>query len=199
MRVWIAIWTGSTVICGRIGAWIAGGPVPRLILLVFVAGFAKGLHRTTELAYTAAGAWIVTAITLGLRPPAAAAAPAAPEKPALTPEAVTAAMHQLAAPHVQLAPLAEHLSTTTAALRTVLGEMGVPIAGGVRMKGHGVSTGVKAEDLPPRSPTAAPGTEGALTSDNNSNNALIVERQAGMSIIRDPADRKRRRTLLRRS
>jgi hypothetical protein len=167
MRVWIAIWTGSALICGRIGAWIAGGPRARLLGLVLAAGFMKGLPGTTHIAYTAAAVWLVTAVVLGLRAPTTQAG----EKPAaLAPEKVTAAMHQLAAPHIQLAPLAEHLSTTTSDLRKALEEMGVPIADGVRMKGRGVSTGVRADDLPPLSPAAAPDTKGPLTSNNNSNN-----------------------------
>lgn len=202
MRVWVAIWTGSTVICGRIGAWIAGGPLARVTGLLLAAGFAKGLPHTTTVAYVAAAAWIVTAVAYGLRTPTQPdceeATEETVEQPKLTADTVTAALHAVAAPHAQLEPAADHLGCTTADLRAVLKEMGVPVAGGVRMKGRGVSTGVREQDLPPLPRDHSPATEGALTSDNNSNNAPTVERQAGMTIIRDPADRKRRRTLLRR-
>lgn len=199
MRVWIAIWTGSTIICGRIGAWIAGGPAVRLLALLLAAGFCKGLPWTTHLMFTGAAGWLATAIVLGLRP--------APEKPAeeqqktaLTPATVTAALHQLAAPHVQLAPLAKHLATTTTDLRKTLTEMGVPVAGGVRMKGRGVSTGVKAKHFPPLSPAAAPAPEGVLTSDNNSNNDGEQRPEKGLrvepiglagAVVHDPAEAHR--------
>lgn len=197
MRVWIAIWTGSTVICGRIGAWIAGGWAPRTLGLLLAAGFLKGVPRTTEIALALAIAWLGYAIVLGLRAPTEDQPAEAVEEPKLSPEKVTAALHQLAAPHVQLVPLAEALDSTTGDLRKALQEMGVPVAGGVRMKGRGVSPGVRADDLPPLSPAATSGPAPVVTCDNNSNNALMVERQAGMSIIRDPADRIRR-TLLRK-
>ena len=199
MRVWVAIWTGSAAICARIGAWIAGGPVPRLIALGLAAGFAKGLPHTTTLVWLTAAAWLVTAVVLGLRSPATTAPEDDGQEPALTPEKVTAALHELAAPHVHLVPVAEALDSTTQDVRKALDEMGVPVTDGVRMKGRGVSPGVRAQDLPPLPRDHSPAAEGVLTSDNNSNNAPTVERQAGMTIIRDPADRKRRRTLLRRS
>jgi hypothetical protein len=180
VRVWVAIWVGSTAICGRIGAWIGKGPLPRLTGLALAAGFAKGLPHTTTLAWLTAAAWLATAIALGLRSPALTAPDDDGQEAALTPERVTAALHELAAPHVQLAPLAEALDSTTQDVRTVLEEMGVPVAGGVRMKGRGVSTGVRADDLPPLSPAAAPGTEGALTSDNNSNNGEESGPQKGL-------------------
>lgn len=92
------------------------------------------------------------------------------EDTALSPVQVAAACHRLAAPHVHLVPLAEALGTTTEKTREALTEMGVPIAGGVRMKGRGVSPGVRAADLPPLSPDQPPDQEGPLTSNNNSNN-----------------------------
>lgn len=126
------------------------------------------------------------------------------EQPLLTPGDVIAAMHQLAAPHVHLALLAEELDTTTQDLRTVLEEMGVPVAGGVRMKGAGVSTGVRAADIPPLSPAASRLREPALTSNNNSNNipesgpreGFRVEPigQAG-AVVHDPAEAHRHQTV----
>ena len=201
MRVWIAIWTGSTVLCGRIGAWIAGGWAPRVLGLLLAAGFLKGVPRTTEIALVLAAGWLVTAIVLGLRAPAVEQ-PAAPvEEPKLTPEKVTAALHQLAAPHVQLAPLAEALGSTTGDTRRVLQGMGVPVAGGVRMKGRGVSTGVKAKHFPPLSPAAAPGPTPVVTSSNNSDEGtpekgLRVEAIGqGGTVVHDPAEAHRHHAL----
>ncbi|MFI2184600.1 hypothetical protein [Streptomyces sioyaensis] len=79
MRVWIAIWVGSTTITRWIAAWIAGGAVLRLFVIVLAAGFAKGLPFTTALCWLAALAWLGLAIHLGLRQ--AAAEEAAKNKP----------------------------------------------------------------------------------------------------------------------
>lgn len=194
MGVWIAIWVGSTMICGRIGAWIAGGAAPRLLAVLLTAGFLKGLPHTTEILWALAAGWLAYAILLGLRSPA----PENAEEPQLSRERVTVALHEVANPHVQLVPLAEHLGTTTEEVRTALTEMGVPIAGGVRMKGRGVSPGVRAVDLPPLSPDGSGRPAAVVTSDNNDNNSVTVEKREGMSIIRVPSERRRRRTLLAR-
>ncbi|WP_030992235.1 hypothetical protein [Streptomyces sp. NRRL S-1813] len=71
MRVWIAIWVGSTTITHWLAAWIAGGAVLRLLVIGLAAGFAKGLPFTTALCWLAALAWLGLAILLGLRQAAA--------------------------------------------------------------------------------------------------------------------------------
>lgn len=208
MRVWIAIWAGSTVICGRIGAWIAGGPAARLLALVLAAGFAKGLPWTTYLVWTGAASWLGTAIVLGLRPtpeqPAGEQGKAA--APPLTIDRLGAAMHEVGAPHAHLKAIAEACGTTPAAVREKLEAAGIPVSSGVRMNGK-VSTGVDRRHFPPvpspgnppLEPPAVAVVVAGQDNNNNDNNALSVETQEGMTIIRDPADRKRRRTLLRRS
>lgn len=79
MRVWIAIWVGSTTITHWLAAWIAGGAVLRLFVIGLAAGFAKGLPFTTALCWLAALTWLSLAIILGLRE--AAAEEAAKKKP----------------------------------------------------------------------------------------------------------------------
>ncbi|NDZ63580.1 hypothetical protein [Streptomyces cyaneofuscatus] len=81
----------------------------------------------------------------------------APAEDPLTREELAAAMHEIGSPHAHLSALATHLDTTPARVREGCAQAGIPIAGGVRMKGAGVSTGVKATDFPPLpSPEATP-------------------------------------------
>jgi hypothetical protein len=79
MRVWIAVWTGSSAITRVICNWIRGGPAPRLIGLALAAGFIKGLPWTTSIAVLLAVGWLFTAITVGLRLPTPTIAPAQPK------------------------------------------------------------------------------------------------------------------------
>jgi hypothetical protein len=79
MRVWIAVWTGSSALTRAICDWIRGGAAPRLLGLFLAAGFIKGLPWTTSIAVLLALGWLLTAIALGLRLPAPAAAAAEPE------------------------------------------------------------------------------------------------------------------------
>lgn len=182
MRVWVAIWVGSTLICRAIAAWIAGGVTLKLIIIVGVAGFVKGLPWTTNIVITVAAGWLLTAIALGLLAPAAEGQPdpsdqATAGPPIPTREELTAALHTVAAPHAHITALAEHLDTSTERVREGLDRAGIPVSGGVRMKGRkaAVSPGVKKDDFPPLSSPNQEATEegvvaGALTSNNNSNN-----------------------------
>ncbi|MFE2218344.1 hypothetical protein ACFW93_41300 [Streptomyces canus] len=69
---------------------------------------------------------------------------------------VLATLRKVAEPHAHLSVVAKALGTDTAHVREVLTTAGVPITD-VRMKGRGVSTGVKAADIPlPRAPLPAP-------------------------------------------
>ncbi|MFH9761331.1 hypothetical protein ACH4MJ_04250 [Streptomyces anulatus] len=80
-----------------------------------------------------------------------------PAEAPLTREQLAVALHEIGAPHAHLAALATHLDTTPARVREGCAHAGIPIAGGVRMKGAGVSTGVRMKDFPPlSSPDAAP-------------------------------------------
>ena len=88
------------------------------------------------------------------------------------------ALHSVGAPHAHITALAEHLGAPNDRVRNALHEAGIPISGGVRMKDRkvAVSPGVKREDFPPLpSPDEDGATEGLLTSNNNSNNAYVLE------------------------
>ncbi|MEV6833507.1 hypothetical protein AB0N17_03080 [Streptomyces sp. NPDC051133] len=88
---------------------------------------------------------------------------------------IVVALHTVGAPHAHITALAEHLGAPNDRVRQALNEVGIPISGGVRMKGRkvAVSPGVKREDFPPLpSPAVADAQEGVLTSNNNSNNAF---------------------------
>lgn len=198
MRIWIAIWVGSAAISRTIAGWLLVAPVLRLLLVLLVAGFVKGLPWTTAIVVTLALVWLVLAVVLGLRAaprPQASESAAPSEEPPATPPAadqeqpagpapleraeLVAALHATAAPHVHLAALAEHLNAPPERVREALREAGIPIAGGVRMKGRGVSTGVKAGDIPPlpADEGPAPGVDvvAGQPSNNNSNNASGFE------------------------
>ncbi|MEL7994289.1 hypothetical protein AAG656_28720 [Streptomyces albidoflavus] len=116
------------------------------------------------------------------------------EAPLPTREELTAALHAVADPHAHTAAVATHLGVPAERVRAGLKAAGIPTTGACRMGGK-PSTGVKAEHIPPLSPSGegAPGVVVAspLTSNNNSNNAPTVERREGMLIIRDPAETHR--------
>ncbi|MFH8744901.1 hypothetical protein ACH4GG_27290 [Streptomyces albidoflavus] len=119
-------------------------------------------------------------------------APAEPPLP--TREELATALHAVADPHAHTAAVATHLGVPAERVRAGLKAAGIPTTGACRMGGK-PSTGVKAEHIPPLSPSGE-ATQGAvvaspLTSNNNSNNAPTVERREGMLIIRDPADTHR--------
>lgn len=207
--VWVAGWTalfdGSSLLCGRIGAWIAGGWALRLGVIVGAALFIKGLPYTRALMWCTAGGWALGALVAGLRDAAVKAKGEEPGEPADTPpltrDELAAAMHQIGAPHAHLSALATHLSTSPERVRAGCQAASIPIEGGVRMKGRGVSTGVKADHFPPLpSPTGAepaPVVVAGQTDNNNSNNGLEVEQRQGMTIIRNLAERHRKHRVQR--
>ncbi|MFJ7049027.1 hypothetical protein ACIQVC_37315 [Streptomyces sp. NPDC101112] len=228
MRLWIAIWVGSTAICRAIAAWIAGGVALKLTLIALAAGFIKGLPWTTDIVCAAAAVWFLVAVVIGARSPvtlavlkqttpkpsatpreepaAEAAIETAEEPPALTPERLVKALHQVGAPHAHTSALADHLGAPAEAVREALRAAGIPLSGGVRMKGRpvAVSPGVKAGDFPPLpSPTKEATQEepvaGALTSNNNSNNTVRPGLEEGPTIVQDEDNPHRWRVLRTRS
>lgn len=69
MRVWLAIWVGSTRITREIAAWVLGGVVLRPICLAAAALFLKGWPGWDIVTPLCALAWLGGAIVLGLRAP----------------------------------------------------------------------------------------------------------------------------------
>ncbi|WP_426404231.1 hypothetical protein ACN9M0_24840 [Streptomyces sp. R-07] len=197
MRVWIAVWDGSTLICRTIAAWIAGGVAARLVALLLLAGFLKGLPWTTQIAFSAAVAWLATAVIQGLRHPSLPAAEEQPDPPAgeeatdVLPgrEDLATALHSIGAPHAHLAVLAEHLGLSPAHTREALTEAGIPIDA-CRMKGRGSSTGVKAEDFPPLpSPASTPSEAVVAPGQSDNNNGKRVRRWPWGHTVTDPTER----------
>lgn len=194
MRVWIAVWTGSSALAGAMGEWLRQGIALRLLGLLLTAGFVKGLPWTTRITVLAAVGWLMAAIVLGLRLPMPGAAPAeVPAEPtgdALPDVAVlAAALHEVGAPHAHLAVLADHMSLSPAHVREALTAAEIPI-GPCRMKGRGSSTGVKAEDFPPLPSPASDTPEGVVAAgQSNNNNAARVRRWPWGHTVTNPAER----------
>lgn len=84
-----------------------------------------------------------------------------PKTPPVSPVALVAAVRDVGTPHAQLKPLAEHLGTTTDAVRAAAAGLGWAVKD-VRMQGRSASAGLRWDDCP--SPTIlapSPGVVGA--------------------------------------
>lgn len=164
MRVWIAIWTGSTIISRRLADVIGGGSggasVFKLVLLFGGALFAKGLPWTKNLCWALALAWLGTAIYLGLRQAdseekaKAATQPAAPGTKAradLTRDETIERLHRLLGEKggVHLARLAEDLGCGIPQVRALLARHTIRVRPVVRAPGRGPTVGVHRTDIPP--------------------------------------------------
>lgn len=192
MRVWIAVFTGSSKIAETIAAWIARRYVLHTASAFGGALFIKGLPWTWNIITAATVAWLITAVGIGLRLPdptapadqpstepedegtsESEAADPAPSSDGWTVEELAIALHAIGSPHAHISALAERLKAPTERVREALTEAHITISGGVRMAGRpvAVSTGVKSSDFPPHpTPTQKGPTEGVLTSNNNDNN-----------------------------
>jgi hypothetical protein len=219
MRVWIAVFTGSSRISTAIAGWLLGGGawavLGKLLLVLVAAGILKGTPWTTNAVLLAALVWLTVAVVLGLREevtvtvaakgkttPAEASPEAAEQAPALTRERLVQALHEVGSPHAHTSALAEHLKAPAEAVRQALDEARIPRSGGVRMKGRpvAVSPGVKRSDFPPLpSPTEEAPQEGVLTSNNNSNNTGQKDPGEGASIVQDETNPNRWHILRARS
>lgn len=85
--------------------------------------------------------------------------PAAAEQPKVwpvSPVELVAAVRDVGTPHAQLKPLAEHLRTTTDAVRAAAAGIGWPVKD-VRMEGRSSSAGLRWDDCPSPPPMAPPG------------------------------------------
>ncbi|MFF3928582.1 hypothetical protein [Streptomyces hirsutus] len=226
------IWRRAT---GWLGKASGAGWLLRLAVLLAVAAVlrkivtavAVGMYARVEsgavpwLMWGAAGMWVVAAYrcsrddwepkkpaakeeTAAEQPaPATESAPAGP--PPVSPVALVAAVRDIGTPHAQLKPLAEHLGTTTDAVRAAAAEIGWPVKD-VRMQGRSSTAGLRWDDCP--SPTIlapSPGVVGAgQPADDNDDDSdregpqkgIDVRRTNGGLIIYDLADRHRRRGIV---
>jgi hypothetical protein len=71
----------------------------------------------------------------------------APGAPPVSSVELVAAVRDIGTPHAQLKPLAEHLRTTTDAVRAAAAEVGWPVKD-VRMQGRSASAGLRWDDCP---------------------------------------------------
>jgi hypothetical protein len=201
------------------------------VLRKVVVAVAAGVYLRVEsgawawLLWVAAGLWIVAAYRCGRdgwepkRPavpdtdeqlPAeeepATAVESSPGPPPVSPVALVAAVRDIGTPHAQLKPLAEHLGTTTDAVRAAAAGIGWPVKD-VRMEGRSSSAGLRWDDCP--SPTIlAPSSTvvgaGQPADDNDDDTGgegpekgVRVVRTNGGLIVYDLADRHRRRGIVR--
>lgn len=198
-----------------------------ILLRKIVTGIAGGVYRRIEsgawswMLWPAVLLWLIAAYRAG-RPdwkpktPAAAAAeepepeaenppasatssteqtPAGP--PPVSPVALVAAVRDIGTPHAQLRPLAEHLRTTTDAVRAAAAGLGWPVKD-VRMAGRSASAGLRwdeAPSLPPLDPSPGVVGAGQRADDNDdrrgerSGEGLRVEAIGqGGAIVYDPAE-----------
>ncbi|MBL1104927.1 hypothetical protein JK361_10025 [Streptomyces sp. 5-8] len=174
------------------------GTVDFLIRLVFLLGglaILWGFIRTAPvLMFPLTVWWVIAAFRKG-KPEEAqeeSAEPAPQESPEPAAEEddspkVLEALRESADPHVHLAVIAQRLGTDTAHVREVLTRAGVPISD-VRMKGRGVSTGVKGSDIPspglspdPSEPVVGPGQD-----DNNNTELTLTRLPSGGQVLSVP-------------
>ncbi|MGW9410986.1 hypothetical protein [Streptomyces diastaticus] len=183
------------------------GPLLRAALIVLgLYALARVVRATPSLMWMVAGVALFAAWRAGRPAPAEggekstdeapkeAAAEAPVEAPLPTREELAQALHAVADPNVHTAALAAHLSLPAERVRAALKAAGIPVGGQVRMGGV-PSTGIKAADFPPLSPSGegspGPVVVAGQASNNNSNNAPRVVTREGMTIIHDPAETHR--------
>ncbi|MFF9285415.1 hypothetical protein [Streptomyces griseosporeus] len=132
--------------------------------------------------------------------PAAEQAPTGP--PPVSPAALVAAVRDIGTPHAQLKPLAEHLGTTTDAVRAAAQRMAWAVKD-VRMKGRSSAAGLRWDEAPsPAEVYPSPSVVGAgQRADDNDDDThgsgpeegVRVVRTDGGLIVYDLADTHRRR------
>ncbi|RZE89176.1 hypothetical protein [Streptomyces sp. SCA2-2] len=191
------------------------GTIARAALIALgIYLLARAVRATPSLMWVVAGVGLATAWRAG-RPapvergeeeaseaPVEGAEEAAEEGPEVAPaepplptrEELAVALRAVADPHAHTAAVATHMELPAERVRAALREAGIPISGGVRMRGS-VSTGVRAADIPPLSPaeanTPAPVVVAGQASNNNSNNAVRVKHGEGTVTVYDLADTHR--------
>ncbi|TXS35138.1 MFS transporter, partial [Streptomyces sp. t39] len=166
-----ALWTGSSRISSRIGAFISGGStggaLARILGLVLAAGFIYGLPFTWRILGLTTLAWVVLALRIAYRPGRGRHKQDDQEQPAKAPkrtisdvtrdETVTA-LHALlqASGGVHLKTLGKHLTkelgggpVRTREVRDLLTRHGIRHRAGVRLPGESGREGVHRDDVPP--------------------------------------------------
>ncbi|MFF9215604.1 hypothetical protein [Streptomyces viridosporus] len=230
-RIWrgAAGWLGEGTGFGwwlRLAVLLAAAALLRKI----VTAIAVSVYLRVEsgaapvLAWGAAGIWVVAAYRCGRddwepsapkqlaggeQLPADVATetePAAEEVPAgplpVSPVALIAAVRDIGTPHAQLKPIADHLGTTTDAVRAAAAGLGWPVKD-VRMAGRSASAGLRWDEAPtppPTDPSPAVVGAGQPADDNDDDTGeegpregIDVRRTNGGLIIYDLADTHRRR------
>lgn len=196
--------TGSANLCTGWGRWLAADGlltgVGRLLSsLAALAFLALTVYGSPAMMWAVAAGWILAAARAGGEATDDDVDDQEQPEPDDTEDEqqqLLAALHELADPHVHLKPLAQRLGHgDTARVRALLREAGVPIADGVRMRGRGVSPGVRARDLPPlptdHDPTPVADVVPGQASNDNSNNAHVSRTREGLWIIQDPDNPRR--------
>ncbi|GAA3956820.1 hypothetical protein GCM10022384_07430 [Streptomyces marokkonensis] len=137
--------------------------------------------------------------------PAVAQASAGP--PPVSAVTLIATVRDIGTPHAQLKPIAEHLGTTTDAVRAAAAALGWPVKD-VRMQGRSASAGLRWDECPSPAPLdPLPGVVGAGhpaddndddTTEEGPQKGVAVRRTNGGLIIYDLADTHRRRGIVGR-
>ncbi|ELP67658.1 hypothetical protein STRTUCAR8_08581 [Streptomyces turgidiscabies Car8] len=107
-----------------------------------------------------------------------------PKAPPVSPVELVAAVRDVGTPHAQLKPLAEHLRTTTDAVRAAAAGIGWPVKD-VRMEGRSSSAGLRWDDCPsPEQAYPSPGVVGAGQAATDDNDDRPGEgREKGLRVV----------------
>ncbi|MFI5979174.1 hypothetical protein [Streptomyces sp. NPDC051452] len=200
---------GSTALTWRMGRgiveWLKAGEkisdfLIRLAFLAIPVGIGWSLLAATRLImWVFVVVWCIAAWRAAATQEPAAPSPQGPPEPAEAEEPerdndspkVFKVLRESADPHAHLAVIAEKLGTDTAHVREVLTRAGVPISD-VRMRGRGVSTGVKGSDIPSPPPASSPSAEpsepvvGPGQSDNNNTELTLTRLPSGGQVLSVP-------------
>ncbi|MEU0458580.1 hypothetical protein ABZ322_37710 [Streptomyces sp. NPDC006129] len=208
----------------RLAVLLAAAALLRKIVITVTTTVYERVHAGAApwLLWGAALVWVVASYRCGRddwRPDAEAAPAAAePERedqeqqpavepaptgpPLVPPVALIAAVRDIGTPHAQLKPLAEHLGTTTDAVRAAAAALGWPVKD-VRMAGRSSTAGLRWDEAPsPAPPPLPPGVVGAgQPTDDNDDDTNGEEPGEGVRAVRkeggwrlyDLADVARRR------
>ncbi|MFI2757817.1 hypothetical protein ACH5A3_02905 [Streptomyces echinatus] len=195
---------GSSVLTWRIARgtvlWLKAGEkvsdfLIRLAFLAIPLGIVWSLLAATRaVMWLSVVVWCIAAWRAAPKEEPAAPSPQESSEPAAEEEPeeddspkVLEALRESADPHVHLAVIAQRLGTDTAHVREVLTRAGVPISD-VRMKGRGVSTGVKGSDIPSPSPSPEPSEPvvGPGQPDNNNTELTLTRLPNGGQVLSVP-------------